>query len=35
MKVETFSAGDPLAVVAELDHDDDGNMIIVISAFKN
>lgn len=33
MRVEVFSAGEPVAVVAALDYDNKGNYIIVITVF--
>jgi len=33
MKLEVLSAGDPIVVVAALDHDGDGNHSIVITAY--
>jgi hypothetical protein len=34
LSVEVFSAGEPITVVAALDHDERGNLIIVISTYK-
>lgn len=34
MRVEVYSAGEPVTVVAALDYDDDGNYIVVITVFS-
>ena len=34
-KMEVFSAGEPVAVVAALDHDENGNYIVVITVYNS
>jgi len=35
LRIETLSAGDPIAVVAALDKDNKGNLIVVITTYKS